>query len=153
MSQLKVDTITNEAGTDSPEFPFGVDAAQLTGDIVAERMKDGFNASGDAPIYACRAWVNFDGTTTPPTIRASGNVSSVTRNGTGNYTVSFIEPMPDANYSLCHIIGGTSDGFVSCSTDALTIGSFTVTARSWNSGSGSNAAISNASRMSFSVMR
>ena len=99
MSQLKVDTITNEAGTDSPEFPFGVDAAQLTGDIVAERMKDGFNASGDAPVYACRAWVNFDGTGTVA-IRASGNVSSITDNGTGNYTVNFTTAMPDANYAI-----------------------------------------------------
>lgn len=32
-------------------------------------------------------------------IRAAGNVSSVTRNGTGDYTVNFTTPMPDANYS------------------------------------------------------
>ena len=57
------------------------------------------NASGDAPIYACRAWVNFNGTTSPGTIRASGNVSSVTRNSTGTYTVNFTTSMPDANYS------------------------------------------------------
>ena len=57
-------------------------------------------APGDAPMYACRAWVNFDGTTTPPTIRASGNVSSVTRNGVGDYTVNFTTNMPDANYAV-----------------------------------------------------
>ncbi len=45
-----------------------------------------------------RAWVNFDGTTTPPTIRASYNVSSVVRDGTGLYTVNFTNPMPDALY-------------------------------------------------------
>jgi hypothetical protein len=49
--------------------------------------------------YKCRAWVNFNGTTTPPTIRASGNVSSVTKNGTGDYTVNFTTAMPDANYA------------------------------------------------------
>jgi len=48
--------------------------------------------------YKCRAWVNFNGVTTA-TIRASGNVSSVTRNGTGDYTVNFTTAMPDANYS------------------------------------------------------
>ena len=48
--------------------------------------------------YKCRSWVNFDGTTSPGTIRASGNVSSVTRNGTGDYTVNFTTAMPDANY-------------------------------------------------------
>ena len=46
----------------------------------------------------CRAWVNFNGVTTA-TIRASFNVSSVTRNSTGNYTVSFTNALPDANYS------------------------------------------------------
>lgn len=50
--------------------------------------------------YKCRAWVNFNGTTaTPSTIRGSGNVSSVTKNGTGDYTVNFATAMPDVNYS------------------------------------------------------
>ena len=57
------------------------------------------NATGSAPIYACRAWVNFNGTGTPA-IRASGNVSSITDNGTGDYTVNFTTAMPDANYSV-----------------------------------------------------
>ena len=54
----------------------------------------------------CRAWVNFDGTGTfspnPSTtkIRASFNVSSITDNGTGQYTVNFTTAMPDANYSV-----------------------------------------------------
>jgi hypothetical protein len=50
--------------------------------------------------FGCRAWVNFDGTTTTPTIRASGNVSSVTRIGTGHYQMNFTTAMPDANYAL-----------------------------------------------------
>jgi hypothetical protein len=54
--------------------------------------------SGTAPIYPCRAWVNFNGTGTVA-IRASGNVSSITDNGTGNYTVNFTTAMPDANYA------------------------------------------------------
>jgi len=63
-------------------------------------MKAGLNASGDAPTYACRAWVNFDGTLTGPiSPRGSGNVSSVTKNGTGDYTVNFTTAMQDANYS------------------------------------------------------
>lgn len=48
----------------------------------------------------CRAWVNFNGTTSPGTIRASFNVSSVTRNGTGDYTVNFTNAMIDANYCV-----------------------------------------------------
>ena len=56
----------------------------------------------DAPVYACRAWVNFDGTTNTAgfcTIRDSGNVSTVADNGTGDYTVNFTTAMPDANYA------------------------------------------------------
>ena len=47
----------------------------------------------------CRAWVNFNGTGTVA-IRASFNVSSITDNGTGDYTVNFTTAMPDANYSV-----------------------------------------------------
>lgn len=50
----------------------------------------------------CRAWVNFNGTTETGgycTIRASFNVSSVTDNGTGDYTINFTNAMPDINYS------------------------------------------------------
>lgn len=55
--------------------------------------------SGTAPIYPCRAWVNFNGTGTVA-IRASGNVTSITDNGTGDYTVNFTTAMPDANYGV-----------------------------------------------------
>ena len=54
--------------------------------------------SGSAPLYAARAWVNFNGTGTVA-IRASGNVSSITDNGTGDYTVNFTTAMSDANYA------------------------------------------------------
>lgn len=56
-----------------------------------------------------KAWVNFDGTTaTPSTIRASYNVSSVTKNGTGDYTVNFTTAMVDTNYSAT--FGGYNTG-------------------------------------------
>jgi len=55
--------------------------------------------TGSAPSYTCRAWVNFNGTGTVA-IRASGNVSSITDNGTGNYTVNFTTAMPDTNYAV-----------------------------------------------------
>ena len=72
------------------------------------RVKTALNASGDSPIYACRAWVNFDGTTNPPTIRASGNVSSVVKIITGGYTINFITPMQDVGYSAVGAVGATS---------------------------------------------
>jgi hypothetical protein len=52
-----------------------------------------------------KAWVNFNGTTSPGTIRSSYNVSSVTKNGTGDYTVNFTTAMSDANYSPILTIG------------------------------------------------
>lgn len=61
-------------------------------------------ASGSAPSYSARAWVNFNGTGTVA-IRASGNVSSITDNGVGDYTMNFTTAMPDANYAVC--LGGT----------------------------------------------
>ena len=63
-----------------------------------------------AVAYACRAWVNFNGTGTVA-IRASGNVSSITDNGTGDYTVNFTNAMPDANYVSFFSGGGPSNGF------------------------------------------
>ena len=48
----------------------------------------------------CKAWVNFNGTGTVA-IRASYNVSSITDNGTGYYTVNFTTALADANYSFC----------------------------------------------------
>ena len=55
--------------------------------------------SGTAPNYMCRAWVNFNGTSTVA-IRASGNVTSITDNGTGDYTINFTTAMSDANYAI-----------------------------------------------------
>ena len=52
--------------------------------------------SGTAPLYMCRAWVNFNGS---GTVAGSGNVTSVTRNTTGDFTVNFTTGMPDASYS------------------------------------------------------
>jgi len=61
----------------------------------------GFNSGygSAATAYGCRAWVNFNGSGTVA-IRASGNVSSITDNGVGDYTVNFTNAMPDANFSV-----------------------------------------------------
>ena len=54
---------------------------------------------GTCLTQTCRAWVNFNGTGTVA-IRASYNVSSITDNGVGDYTVNFTTAMVDANYSF-----------------------------------------------------
>jgi len=50
-------------------------------------------------VYTCKAWVNFNGTGTVA-IRASGNVSSITDNGVGEYSFNFATPMQDADYAV-----------------------------------------------------
>lgn len=83
-----------------------------TGTIAtAESTLSQFNASGSAPVYACRAWVNFNGTGTVA-IRASGNVSSITDGGVGIYTVNFTNAMPDANYSVSTASNTVGNGFL-----------------------------------------
>jgi hypothetical protein len=64
-------------------------------------------ASGSAPSYSARAWVNFDGTGTVA-VRASGNVSSITDNGTGDYTINFTTAMSDSDFSVTGVVGNSS---------------------------------------------
>ena len=80
MSTLRVNTLQNAAGTSDPAI------------------------SG-----AAKAWVNFNGTGTVA-IRASFNVTSITDNGTGQYTINFTNSLTDANYSGVVTTGQVSDG-------------------------------------------
>ena len=69
-------------------------------------FKDG---NGTAIGTLCRAWVNFNGTGTVA-IRASFNVSSITDNATGDYTINFTNAMPDANFSVVSTANNVLDG-------------------------------------------
>ena len=95
-------------------------------------IKTALKASGDAPIYACRAWVNFNGTGTVA-IGDSGNVSSITDNGTGDYTVNFTTAMPNANYAVTQIYkpDSTSSGALTrmLFLNSQSAGSFNVVTR------------------------
>lgn len=86
--------ITDETGSGS--LVFGTSPTLTTPNINSAQFA---TVSGTAPLYACRAWVNFNGTGTVA-IRGSGNVSSITDNGTGNYTINFTTAMTDVNYSV-----------------------------------------------------
>lgn len=89
MSTLAANNITDAAGTGGPTLANGLTIG--TSVLAAP--------SGSAPSYTCRAWVNFNGTGTVA-IREDGNVTSITDNGTGDYTVNFTTAMPDANYAV-----------------------------------------------------
>jgi hypothetical protein len=91
----------------------------LTGNVTgnADTATQFSTTTGSAPAYACRAWVNFDGTrdttgavstaNTNRLIRGSGNVTSVTRSGLGDYTVIFTTAMPNANYATIATVSYT----------------------------------------------
>jgi hypothetical protein len=102
-----------EAGTDN------------TTQMTPLRVRNAFNATGTAPTYACRAWVNFNGTGVVA-IRASGNVSSITDNGVGDYTINFTTAMQDADYAVtgtCRVAGFSQPVvFVNGAAGALTTG-------------------------------
>lgn len=81
MSSLKLSTIQNLAGT-----------ASVSSDAVI---------SGSA-----KAWVNVNASSGTPIIKASYNVSSLTDNNVGDYTINFINALPDANYSVATSVVG-----------------------------------------------
>jgi len=117
-----------EAGSDNVKM--------MTSLRVAQAIPAKLNATGSAPLYACRAWVNFDGTGTLA-VSASGNVTSVTDNGTGDYTVNFTNAMADANYSIVAsannvgVVGENSNNVLRTTTAARLriVGSGGTTAR------------------------
>lgn len=91
-----------------------VGTAQITDANVTPAKLSGAQ-TGSAPIYGVRAWVVFDGTVSSPTITASGNVTSVTKNGTGDYTINFTTALPNANYAVS-VTGyaGSGTGITGC---------------------------------------
>jgi len=59
---------------------------------------DNLQTTGGAGLYPARAWVNFNGTGTVA-IRDDANVSSITDNATGDYTVNLTTSLSGANYA------------------------------------------------------
>jgi hypothetical protein len=96
-----IDTVQNGIVTD----------AKLNLTANSQEIKDALNAAGSAPIYSARAWVNFNGTGTVA-IRASGNVTSITDNGTGDYIVNFTTAMSDTSYSVATSTGGNTNAYL-----------------------------------------
>jgi len=107
LAGIEVGAQVNRDIATQAEAEVGTDNTKLMTPLrTNEAITDKLNATGTAPLYACRAWVNFNGTGVVA-IRASGNVSSITDNGTGQYTVNFTTAMPDTDYSVQ--TGGSRD--------------------------------------------
>lgn len=109
-------------------------------------INSGYGSSAIA--YGCRAWVNFNGTGTV-SIRASGNVSSITDNGTAEYTVNFSTAMPDVNYSTTITTGKGSTGTALMTSihnnvdQTTTTSAFRISTRRTNDGSALDCALVN----------
>ena len=130
-----------EAGTDNTKV------------MTPLRLRNALNATGSAPVYACRAWVNFNGTGTVA-IRASGNVTSITDNGTGDYTVNFTTAMPDANYAC--LVSQSRDGGTNPPTPTSTqniSGTSTKTTSAVRVGTGGNTGSYDATEVSVAIFR
>lgn len=71
----------------------------MAGTVVVSTLNNdtGVLATQNGMTGIAKAWVNYNGST--QTINSSFNVSSVTRNSTGYYTVTFTTAMPNANYA------------------------------------------------------
>jgi hypothetical protein len=125
MSQISVDSVIPQSGTtitiggssDTVNLGSGASTNGFLPSAISVSGTDfQFNSGygSTATAYGCRAWVNFNGTGTVA-IRASGNVSSITDNATGSYTVNFTTAMPDANYAGV-VSGGASGGVLGRTT-------------------------------------
>jgi hypothetical protein len=99
--------LASPALTGTPTAPTAVPSTNntqvATTAMVHSAITNDLHVTGSAPMYACRSWVNFDGTQSTPTIRASGNISSVVKNVTGRYATNFMIAIQDANY--CAVAG------------------------------------------------
>jgi hypothetical protein len=117
-------TITGLSAGGLPDL--SVTTEEIAAGAITAPKLDGAQ-SGTAPIYGARAWVNFNGTGVIA-IRASGNVSSLTDNGVGDYTVNFTTAMVDANYTAIGDIGAAANSRVVglVATGATTAGSAQV---------------------------
>jgi hypothetical protein len=103
----------------------------MPGTLVITTLSDGTNStSATNPIQgSAKAWVNFNGTTSPGTIRAQYNVSSVTKNGTGDYNINFTNAFADANYAPV-AIGELNGGSMSiCVNQGLTTSAWNLRVR------------------------
>jgi len=105
-------TITSPSGSTDRTLALPDEAGTVltTATDLEPQVKDSLNATGSAPVYACRAWVNFN-SRSGNTIRDSGNVSSITDSGTGIQTVNFATAMPDNDYAVSFYMKYDGSGF------------------------------------------
>tara|TARA_R110000868_G_scaffold411452_2_gene704209 strand:+ start:185 stop:1270 length:1086 start_codon:yes stop_codon:yes gene_type:complete len=101
--------IDSQAFTGTPSLPTGTTAVTQTLADNSTKLATTAYVDGSIPANSVKAWVNFNGTGTVA-IRASMNVSSITDNSTGNYTINFTTALADANYAMVGSGTAATDG-------------------------------------------
>ncbi len=102
-----------------------IDITALANELNNKVDKVDIKAPGDAPYFVCRAWVHFNGADNPPTIHSQGNISSVTKQAPGIYTINFLTPMVDAHY-VCSVASG---GFMHAILEGATASSVSASVK------------------------
>jgi hypothetical protein len=95
------------------------------------------NTGGTPRYYAARAWVTFDGSTTPPIILSASNVASVSRSSNGVFTITFTINMPNANYAVAGMAFDSSRSVVVNLRAQPTVSSFTILVTDLSASAGS----------------
>jgi hypothetical protein len=151
---LPIDRIADDAVTN----------AKLSLAANAGEIKKALNADNSPPIFACRAWVNFDGTrneadtgasTNSANVKifSSGNVASVLKNSTGTYTVTFTTAMPDANYAAVGSVDQASHASVPEFGTTKTSSAFSVVTPTVTAISGDNRTLADSNNVSVAIFR
>ena len=97
-AKLADDAVTSAKITDGAVTPSDLSTGHPNWDSSGNLLfNSGYGSTATA--YGCRAWVQFQGSGSV-TVDSSGNVSSITDNGTGNYTLNFTNSFPDVNYAV-----------------------------------------------------
>ena len=118
--------------------------------ITPLKLRNAFNATGTAPIYACRAWAVINGTGTIA-IRGSGNFSSITDSGVGIYDFNMTTAMPDVNYALTAVAG--VPGSTGATLDGSNVSTRTVTTFRIITTNGGETATADAQYLNVTVTR
>ena len=98
MSQLNTNIIKGVQDNDDVVIKTN-NTTRVTFASGGDTLVTALSAPSVSAVNTCKAWVNFNGQSTPA-IRTSYNVSSISDEGTGSYIIIFTQPMTDANYVI-----------------------------------------------------
>jgi hypothetical protein len=127
--------------------------------LVAQTISNGTVSTSSANVIrgSAKAWVNWNPSSGSVVINASYNVSSVTRNGAGDYTINYTNAFVDISYVFSGSSGVSSGSQTTWMTGApapaLTTWKQTTSTNIWLSYANNAQATVNPSDVSFIAIR